>query len=161
MKTMLHLRASASASARPPPGASTGTINAAARITAPAAAETVMESLIEYVRETVRSLSRREADQEVRKLGTWLYNRRRESRQGVLREEYHARLDELRGWDGPGGKKLKEDQQWAAKLETRTAYVLAGNDWSRNGTGENEEERAHGAKRIDEVLPGWVHGRKG
>lgn len=75
----------------------------------------------------------------MRKLGGWLYTRRRELRQGVLPYKVRARLEVLPGGDGPGGKKTKEDRQPAARLDAVVAYLRAGNDWPRNGTGETEE----------------------
>lgn len=101
----------------------------AARVAHPAPRDTaVVEALINYVCDTGTFPSMKDPVPAVRQLGRWLYNRRRECGQGVLPDKYRARLEVLPGWDGPGGKKIKEDQQWKAKLETVVACLQAGND---------------------------------
>lgn len=139
-----------------------------------------MDALIRFVRENGTFPTAGAADPEVRKLGRWLYYRRRESRLGTLHDGYRAGLAVLPGWDAPGPKRGREDAQWSRKLEGLAAYLQTGNDWPRNGTGEGEEERAHGrwlgtqrhlrstgklipsrAQILDERLPGWVQGRQG
>lgn len=139
-----------------------------------------MDALIRFVRENKTFPTAGAADPEVRKLGRWLYYRRRESRLGTLHERYRAGLAVLPGWDAPGPKKGREDLQWSRKLEGLAAYLRPGNDWPRNGTGEGDEECAHGrwlgtqrhlgntgklipsrAQTLDDRLPGWVQGRKG
>lgn len=113
-------------------------------------------------------------------LAGWLARRRTQAAEGSLSLVYAQALDAIPGWRDYPTKRDADAVRWKQRLAEVAAYLAAGRDWPRHNKTDDHEERPLGVwlhtqridyragkltsakeKQLNDVIPGWRHGRSG